>query len=417
MTSNTLWWRVFAVTTLTAISVSGAAGDRAAQGLSRSEIRRSVDTAATYAADRLLGADGRARGDYDITTARWTEYEPAWHTGQLVAGMLGAYDVLGHERYLERAIDGAEYFIGLRIEDPPALRGMLRTWHDENNPNITMTTLSDGAAPIFDVYRRIGDQRILEALRDAGDWMIGLYIPERRLFFDVINPDGRVMGRDFPMDPSINKDDARYGTEGSFFAHLYRATKDEKYLRYFLEPAQRMVADQQNGVWPQFRPNDPDSGSLHGRFNLWYAEAMLEAYDLTGEKKFLEAALATARTYAAFPDPDGTLYYRHRLDGWRSVSSPSGSVVAFTGILWLRLSQLGYHEFDPLIERAVDWLLANQYPSDHPDPNLAGGYFELWTKVHEGDFRVFHRDIATAFGLRFLTDYLKTEARNREPDP
>jgi hypothetical protein len=375
------------------------------------DVRESIRIAANYAADRLLIPEGRSRGDYDITTGEWLEYEPAWHTGQVVAGLLGAHDVLGDERYLERAKDGADWFIGLRMDEPPALRGMLRAWHDEANPRITMTTLTDGAAPIFEVHRRTGDPAVLDALRDAGDWMIDLYIPERRMFYDVITADGRVMGRDLPMDPSIRKDDARYGTEGSYFAHLYRATSDEKYLPYFLEPAEQMVADQKNGVWPQLRPNDPESGSLHGRFNIWYAEAMLEAYDLTGDEPYLEAALATARAYATFPDPDGTMYYRHRFDGWRSLQSPSGSVLAFTGVLWLRLSRLGYLEFDPLIERAVDWLLANQYPVDHPDPNLAGAYLEFWTKVKNGDFRIYQRDIATAFGLRFLSDYLKAHGK------
>jgi hypothetical protein len=353
------------------------------------DVRESIRIAANYAADRLLIPEGRSRGDYDITTGEWLEYEPAWHTGQVVAGLLGAHDVLGDERYLERAKDGADWFIGLRMDEPP----------------------TDGAAPIFEVHRRTGDPAVLDALRDAGDWMIDLYIPERRMFYDVITADGRVMGRDLPMDPSIRKDDARYGTEGSYFAHLYRATSDEKYLPYFLEPAEQMVADQKNGVWPQLRPNDPESGSLHGRFNIWYAEAMLEAYDLTGDEPYLEAALATARAYATFPDPDGTMYYRHRFDGWRSLQSPSGSVLAFTGVLWLRLSRLGYLEFDPLIERAVDWLLANQYPVDHPDPNLAGAYLEFWTKVKNGDFRIYQRDIATAFGLRFLSDYLKAHGK------
>jgi hypothetical protein len=289
---------------------------------------------------------------------------------------------------------------------------MLNAIHDSENPRITMTTLTDGAAPIFELQRRTGDPAMLAVLRDAGDWMLSLYIPERRLFRDVISADGLVMGRDLPIDPAIDKDDARYGTEGSYYAHLYRATREERYLRHFLEPCEQMVADQVDGVWPRLRPNDPVTGALHGRFNLWYAEALLDAHGLTGDKRFLNAALATARTYSRFPDPDGTMYYRHRLDGWSSRESPSGSVVAFAGILWLRLSELGYSEFDPLVERAVDWLLDNQYPVDHPDANLAGGYFELWTKVKDGDFRVYQRDIATAFGLRFLSGYVKDRARS-----
>jgi len=44
-------------------------------------IRQSITIAADYAATRLLDEDGRSRCDYDITTGRWREYEPAWRIG------------------------------------------------------------------------------------------------------------------------------------------------------------------------------------------------------------------------------------------------------------------------------------------------------------------------------------------------
>lgn len=398
--------------------ISASAGEPRLDPERERAVRASLTTAANYAADVLLKQDGQSRGDYDITNGRWQTYETVWHTGQVVAGLTGAADVTGDERFFGRALDGARFITGLRLEEPLALKGMINAVHDADNPRITMTTLTDGAAPVFEIARRTDDAAILAVLTGAGDWMASeLWIPERRMFYDVIEADGRVLGRDLPMDPSIHKDDARYGTEGSYFAHLYRATGEKRYLELFLEPCRQMVADQVDGVWPHLLPNDRETGSLHGRFNIWYAEALLEAYDLTGDDAFLEAALATARTYAAFPEPDGTMYYRHRLDGWRSMESPSGSVAAFAGILWLKLSALGYPEFDPLIEASVDFLLINQYPGDHPDRNLAGGYFELWTRNRGGDFHIYHRDIATAFGLRFLSDYLKHHDSRSAEDP
>ena len=62
------------------------------------------------------------------------------------------------------------------------------------------------------------------------------------------------------------------------------------------------------------------------------------------------------------------------------------------------------------VTRSVSWLLANQYPADHPDKNLAGSFLEL-------DFRhkayylgphsraVIHRDLGTSFALPALGQY------------
>jgi hypothetical protein len=108
-----------------------------------------------------------------------------------------------------------------------------------------------------------------------------------------------------------------------------------------------------------------------------------------------------------WPTRDGTIYYTNYTDGRRDAASICGSAVAFAGIIWLKFKQLGYPEFDRDIDRAARWVLQNQFPSDHPDPNLRGAFLETWVKNEAGRTRIYVRDIATAFGLRFLAAYAR----------
>jgi hypothetical protein len=156
-----------------------------------------------------------------------------------------------------------------------------------------------------------------------------------------------------------------------------------------------------------FHPNKADLGRIHPRFNLWLAESLLMAYELSPQPRYLEAALKTARAVQKWPTKDGAIYYTNYTDGRRDAGSVCGSAVAFSGYIWLRLKQLGYHEFDRDIDRAARWVIANQWPTNHPDPNLRGAFFETWMKVENGRTRIYVRDIATAFSLRFLAAYLK----------
>ena len=39
-----------------------------------------------------------------------------------------------------------------------------------------------------------------------------------------------------------------------------------------------------------YHPNDKVKRSIHARFNIWNAEALCDAYDLTGDRRYIEAA-------------------------------------------------------------------------------------------------------------------------------
>ena len=155
-----------------------------------------------------------------------------------------------------------------------------------------------------------------------------------------------------------------------------------------------------------FDPNDPKTGKIHPRFNLWNAESLLEGYELTKNPAYLAAALKTARATQKLQKKNGVMYATNFVDGKVREDSIVGSAISFAGILWLRLYQLGYQEFKSNIELSLDWTLKNQFALTHPDKALAGAFFESKTNLQpDHSVRLIVRDVATAFGLRFLADY------------
>lgn len=52
----------------------------------------------------------------------------------------------------------------------------------------------------------------------------------------------------------------------------------------------------------EYPPNDDAKGSFHPRFNLWYAESLIEGYVLTGNESYLEAATKTLIFYTKVPE-------------------------------------------------------------------------------------------------------------------
>ena len=379
-------------------------------------ILNTIKIGADYATDVLLDEKGKSRCDYQMVESKWYDYEPAWHTGQIIYALTNAYEVTNNEKYLAAAKKAGDWWISLEIKDHPKLNGMLYTVHGDNVGDvIVFATMSDGSAGLFRLSRISGDNKYADVATRAGDWMMrNMYEPEHRVFYDCVDPkSGEVLKEDSPFWPEKTKqelfDVARPNNEGSLFKDMYLYTKNEAYKDMFIELCESLLDYQgEEGLWMDFTPNDKQSGSFHPRFNLWYAESLLEGYDLTGKGSYLHAALKTARFYTKFQDKDGTIFYRNFIDGSRNENSVCGSTVAFAGIIWLRLLQSGVgSEFKENIERSVNWLIKNQYSEHHSDLNLAGGFINTRLRHRNGKLWITNRDVGTSFAIRFLVDYYK----------
>lgn len=379
----------------------------------REEIRQAIVTCSEHMADVLLDSTGKSRCDYQLLDGKWNDYEPPWHTGQIIYALVEAHRVTGSMKYLDAAKRAGGWWVSMEIKDHPVFKGMVRAIHGDGLDYIVFATVSDGTAGLFRLHRATGEKRFAEVPTNAGRWMLDhMYNAQHRVFYDCVDPGtGDVMKERSPFWPEKATqtifDVARPNNEGSLFKDMYIYTKDERYRSMFLELCESLLSYQdEHGLWMRFVPNHVADGSFHPRFNLWYAESLLEGYELTKDRRYLEGAFKTARTYAKYMQKDGTFYYTNYLDGTSNKNSICGSATAFCGIIWLRLLEYGVgKEFRPHVQRAVRWILNNRYAVNHPDRNLAGGVLETRVRTRGKGVWLVNRDIATSFGVRLLCDY------------
>ncbi|MBI3885344.1 MAG: hypothetical protein HY302_06400 [Opitutae bacterium] len=396
-------------------SLGAAAPAPAADEALRARILSALTEGGTYAADVLLDEHGQARCDYNLTAGKWQPYEPAWHTGQIIYGLVEAYQITRQPKFLAQAKHAAEWWLSLQIKDGSNLHGMLRAVHGGGIDYIVFATVSDGTGGLFALWRLTGDDRYAAVPTQAGDWMLAnMYEPTQRVFYDAVDPrTGAVQKITSPFWPEkktqVLFDVARPNNEGSLYKDMFAYTKNEKYRSVFVDLCDSLVEKQgPEGLWMDFIPNNRAKGRFHPRFNLWYAESLIEGYELTGDQRYLAAARKTLLFYTKFQQRDGSFYRDNFLDGTSKENSVTGSTVSFAGLLWLRLTRHGAGAgFEAPLQRALQWVLANRFAATHPDPNLAGAFYNLRSAAKGAKLEVLQRDLGTAFGLRFLAAYYR----------
>lgn len=389
---------------------------------SKEQLLKAINECATYTADVLLDETGKSKCDYNVIEGKWYPYEEPWHTGQIILGLLESYKVTGDKKTLESARKAGDWWISLEIKDNPRFKGMVAATHGDaiGNDQIVFATTSDGTPGIFELSRVTGDMKYAKVATSASKWLLeNMYYPEEGVCYDLVDiKSGEVLKQNSPFykDKAEQKleDVSRPNTEGSPFKDAYEFSKDEKFKAAHILLANSLIEKQdKDGIWMRYMPNHIEVSSFHPRFNLWYAESLLEAYELTKDRKYLEAAAKTARTYAKAQKADGTIYYVNYTDGKPSdKGSICGSAVAFAGIVWIRLAEYGYPEFIPSYEKSVQWLLKNRYDINHPDPNLRGAIVNTRYRSKKGKVWLTHRDVGTSFGLRFLSAYYNLKYKN-----
>lgn len=380
----------------------------------KQEILTALNELAWSASNVILDETGKSKCDYNIVQGKWYPYEEAWHTGQIINGLVDAYKVTKNEEYLESAKKAGNWWTSLLIEDHPTMEGMLWAVHgDHAGEVLVFSTITDGTPGLFNLYKTTGIKKYAEVPTKAGQWMLErMYLEKEGMFYDSVDPKtGEVITEESPFWPDKEKIDitdvARPNNEGSLYKDMYEYTGNEEYKEVFINLCNSLVEKQDEyGLWMDFTPNHPEEGTFHPRMNLWYAESLIEGYELTSNEEYLRAAKNTLAFYVKFQGGDGSFHYENYIDGRTDKGSITGSAVAFIGILGIRLIEHGVgDEFKENVERSYQWVIKNRYAMDHPDPNLRGSLINLRSRHKRGMHWITQRDVGTAFGMRFLAAY------------
>jgi len=420
--------RAFACALIGALSGAAALADDAVPRR-QAEVMTALTEISAYAGSVLMTNTGQGRADYNMRTSQWLMYETHWHTGQLIWALVEAGLVLDRPDLIGKAELGGNWWISTEYPEGHPFAGLVSAAHGDKLGNlINWTTIADGTPGLFALSRATGKSVYADTATRSGKWLWeNTRVPAdieggAWLFYNIFDPDDGIVYTNWdvhtqglPRDPEIAATSpapvtrvARPNIEGFLFADMCRHTDEQAWCERFTAQADSVLARQdKNGLWLDFEPNRNDGSQVHPRFNVWNAEALIEAYEVSGERKFLDAAAKTVRWGQSVMQRDGTRYYDTAVDGTTNEAEVTGSAVAFNGILMLRLKDYGYDEFDDTIETLVDWIIANRFAPDHPDPNLAGAVINIRQKFSRGTLRMINRDVGSTFAMRFLALYLR----------
>jgi hypothetical protein len=117
--------------------------------VSQEAIMSALKDGTAYIIKVLLDENGKSRCEYNMLTGKWQDYEPAWHTGQLIYALVESYRLEKDPATLSAAVKAGEWWAGLQIADDTKLNGMLRAIHGAGVEFIVFATVSDGTAGLF----------------------------------------------------------------------------------------------------------------------------------------------------------------------------------------------------------------------------------------------------------------------------
>lgn len=305
---------------------------------------------------------GRFAFIYRFASGKIDSYTTNWTTGVAVEAMLLGYQVFRDERYLEAARRGVGYIRSLQEFSPLSPR-VVGTFHEETpqskvfHPRDALTA----AWALLDWSEVTGDSEARQRAVFYADWLI-------REGMDAGYPRWTVSYETFDADPRW------YGSfhSGSafFFARMHAVTGEERYLtamKQILEvynhlmlsedgcvtvivdierqtpmPAAEVPANIAPVGWIRMHEYNDDFGAL----------ANVEAYRLTGNRQYLEAAERFLRNMVEIQRRDGGF-------GPAEYSVPSAGGSVLLELLAAEACGSSLPVGDA-VRRAVDYVLALQ---------------------------------------------------------
>ena len=323
---------------------------------------------------------GRFAFVYDCQDNKVISRTTNWTTGVAIEAMLSGYGVFGDERYLEAAGRGVRYLASLQEFGPlrPKLAG---AFHEETpqTPWLHPRDALTAAWALLDWAEVTKDSEAHFRARAYADWMIahgmdGGY-PRWTASFETLDAAPRWYG-------------SFHSGGAFFFARMYSVTGDERYLqtmREILDLYNRLLltSDGRVHVIADIEGQSPVSDHdacygadarfvpegwirMHEYNDDFGALANLEAYRLTNDRGYLEAAERFLRHMIAIQHQDGGF-------GPTDYTVPAAGGSVLLELLAARASGSAL-PVEGAISRAVDYVLGLQVvrPGDPADGAFRG---------------------------------------------
>ena len=346
---------------------------------------------------------GAIKGEYFGATRQWSDYCPIWHTGQGIAALARASQIMADPALLDAAKFSAEFILRHQINDPTDDdRGLILAYEDEAGL-LNSSAIMECLAGLLELHGITGEERYLDAASAALRWL------ERKMYLP-----GEGLFRDYYRFATRRVEDAPSGAIGrpladdAVFLRVGRLCGDQALEKIYFEVLQRLLADEDPpGNWIRYPPCDETSGSIHPRHAYWWGMPFLDGYKETGDRTYLDAATRAGRWYAQAQRADGGLFRGTYRDFNTDSFGHATSGIACAAKLWVRLwKTTGEESWLAPIGKALRFCMNMQVHSCR-DGNLQGVIIEKILPPNGTDESLIHiRDLGTIFFVQAACEAL-----------
>lgn len=354
---------------------------------------------------------GVIRGEYSAARKKWWFFCPVWHTGQAVRALVLASQTLGQPKWMDGARRGAEFIYNHQVFDEASPDHGLILAYEDVPTKVNTSAVMECMEGLMELADADKDEQAWKRIIAAGDFIVDkMFMPVEGLFRDVYDPQTHTV---IVPNPYRSKDNigGRPLVEDAVLVRLFEKTKDQKFLDAHLKVSRTLVADQRPaGNWIDYGPCDPNRGVFHPRHTYWWGLPLLDSYQATGDKRYLETAIASGEFCARAMRKDGGYirgtYFDFGTDSFGHATSGSASAA----VLFLRLFRITKEpRWMKLAELALSYCMMVQL-IDVQDKNLKGVIVEkVLAPVNHTDASPYHiRDLGTIFFVIAAAEYLRT---------
>lgn len=344
---------------------------------------------------------GAVRGEYQAATRTWDVFCPCWHTGQAVKALVMAAEALPAKALLSKA----EFLAGFLTANQAGTgeeAGMLPAYED--NPLLINTSaVLESLDGLLKLGEATGDDSWTKAALAALDWTIRkTWCAESGKFKDSYNPVKHV------HEPGENGYGQRPLLDDGVLITAWKLTGERRYLDIAVAVGETLLREENPaGNWVNIVPCQASRGLIHPRHAYWWGKPMLALYQATGDSRFLELFRRSVNWYDQALRLDGGMFRNTRTDFRTDSFGHSTSGSACAAICFLEMASLERPEYWLGRARtALEFCCAVQFI--HPaDQNLRGAVLEKILPPDGTDASPYYiRDLGTIFFLQAAALYL-----------
>ena len=347
---------------------------------------------------------GALRGEYKAADKIWDVFCPYWHTGQGIKALVMAADVLNDKTILEHAEFNAGFLLNNQIKSGDD-KGLFPAFEDRFDL-VNTSAILETLDGLFMLSDATGDLIYRNAALEAADWVSRkAWQPDLGKFFDYY----QIISSKFVFGlPGAQN---RPLLDDAVFVTAWKLTGEKRYLDIAAATAETLIREESPaGNWINIVPCNAKRGTIHPRHAYWWGRPMLTLYKETGDKRYLEVFRRSVQWYDHALRLDGGFMRDTSVNFNTGCFDHATSGSACAALCFLDLAEIEDRDYwISRAETALDYCCAMQFRSA-ADPNLRGAVLEKLLMPDGSDRSPYYlRDLGTIFFLQAAAAYLKQD--------